>query len=183
MSQVAVTAPPKVFALFGSLALTCTTRLPIADPGCNLKRSATTAFQRFRSAIFNNSRTKNTKNERPQRSSRRWRIFWGNASQFRRCADAPLTPRRDLTCSRRCRFRNRRGVLLDQSGHRLRGLRAILDPVLDTVVLQLDGHWLRDRIVEPDHLYRPAVARSFFINHDHPVRRFFLGAKARQSNQ
>jgi hypothetical protein len=71
---------------------------------------------------------------------------------------------------------------LQQPVHRIRRLRAILDPMLDPLTIQVHLRWLRNGIIMPDYLDRPAIPCPILLDYHHSIRGFLLGAKPRQAN-
>src|SRR5512138_832943 len=70
--------------------------------------------------------------------------------------------------------------LLEQHRHRLARLRAGLEPVLDPLGLELQDLGLLRRVVHPDVLDVPAVARLARVGRHHVIEGRLVRARARQ---
>ena len=69
---------------------------------------------------------------------------------------------------------------LEQLLHGLGGLRALAEPVLDLLLVELDQRRIVLRVVAPDDLDELAVARRARVGHDDAVDRVLLRPDARQ---
>src|SRR5689334_15166337 len=79
-----------------------------------------------------------------------------------------------LRFDHRCRAEIARQMLTEQRAHGIRGLRALLQPVLDAPLVQVDLRRLRARVVRPDVLDKTAVARRTRLG-DHYTKIGLLG--------
>src|SRR5205085_4289576 len=70
----------------------------------------------------------------------------------------------------------------EQASHTVRELRALGNPVLDAVALQVNAGGAGPRIVRAHNFHEAAVARPLLVDHYHSIIRLFARTHARQAD-
>src|SRR5581483_797443 len=87
---------------------------------------------------------------------------------------------------RRCLTRlgrgGRRRGLLQQLVHGFRRLRALREPVINALAVQVHGRRVGARVVRAHHLHRASIARALLVNHHHAIVGLFARTNARKTN-
>src|SRR5262249_14099049 len=96
---------------------------------------------------------------------------------------APRSRRRSLDAGgRRRRRRRRREMTRDQGAHRIRRLRAFLDPEVHALLVDLHHRRLAARVVVAEDFDERTVAGGTGIGDDNAEERTLLGSRAAQTN-